>query len=96
MKPPINHLLQTYFSDLADLSHHISPIYSTSLLITSLIPLPISTSPEAEVERTALPLLMIIPSTTECHGGLGNFSLQILEEDRKVTLINRVFIVVLK
>jgi len=49
MKPPINPLLPTYFSDLADLSHHISPIYSTSLLITSLIPLPISTSPEAEV-----------------------------------------------
>ncbi len=51
MKPPINPLLPTYFSDLADLSHHISPIYSTSLLITSLIPLPISTSPEAEVVR---------------------------------------------
>ena len=51
MKPPINPLLPTYFSDLADLSHHITPIYSTSLLITSLIPLPISTSPEAEVVR---------------------------------------------
>ncbi len=48
MKPPINHLLPTYFSDLADLSHHISPIYSTSLLITSLIPLPISQLPQKQ------------------------------------------------
>jgi len=48
MKPPINPLLPTYFSDLADLSHHISPIYSTSLLITSLIPLPISQLPQKQ------------------------------------------------
>jgi hypothetical protein len=74
MKPPITLFCQHIF--LIWQIYLITSLLSTQLPFSShlLYPYLSHNFPRSRSSKTALPLLMIIPSTTECHK-LGSFSL---------------------